>query len=562
MNFRNDLIPYNEDSVRVLWVQDLGEVTGLLCELSKIDSEFDNYANKEVKNRLNILFSRLNFPITVIYEPYYVDKVYRDEYYQYYSRKHFNISRNTKRLIFVEGKYSKKDFLCKCPQKIQQINNDLIGMVVLKPTKTIGKMLISPFKLNIPDCYLKTTLFDFFIFGKKYTINAFPSSGQDSEGMTCAEVNIWQIMEFFGTSSEEYRVILPSDLYKILNENPNTRILPSEGLNEDQESLIFFRNGFLPKIYNKYDNSHDENNYSVRTKNCYEPSFEELLSIYVESGIPILGNLAEKGGSVNEEGHSVTFIGHGYKKFNKDCFNNDFIEMPFCDSTIDKTGIKYYNNYDKIKILKTWTRYNEFVIMEDHSTPYQIKSLDNLQFDDLKLDSDDRAVKWELDSFLVPLHRHVFMDAEDAYKAVLQLLHNNSEEIIDNLGSNEVVIRLFLTSSRLYKEFRVNNAKSLNECVFFSQVAYPKNLWICEYGSLDSYCQHKAKGEFLLDATSSENSITESVISIRHGNSITYRGPNDAFENAVVRLNIRLDSDFLMYEQKNLIFINHEGGLS
>lgn len=226
-----------------------------------------------------------------------------------------------------------------------------------------------------------------------------------------------------------------------------------------------------------------------------------------------------------------------------------FREIPFSKKYVDKRKEKEYNI---IAIHKSWRFFDEYVIMEDHSIPYQIKSVNDLQFT-------EDGIVWELDSFVVPLYKHIFMLAEDAYEVVMQLIEKGYEEIIDAIGCNEIVIRLYLTTSRAYKEFRVKNANSLNERVFFANATYPKFLWVCEYGTLDSYYHHKAIGEFVLDATSSKHNIMESVISIRQGNNITHRDPNDSFRNAVMRLDIPVDNEFSMYEQNNLKFINYEG---
>lgn len=156
------------------------------------------------------------FPLTIVYEPYYVDRIYRDEYYTYYSKKHFGISRNTKRFIFFKGCYYKESFLDGCNDKQQDIERDLIGMVVIKPTQTIGRMLINPFLLNIPSCYVRTTKFEISVLGRIYTVDAFPLSGQDSEVMTCAEVNMWQIMEYFGSRYSDYRTLLPSEMLDLI----------------------------------------------------------------------------------------------------------------------------------------------------------------------------------------------------------------------------------------------------------------------------------------------------------------------------------------------------------
>ncbi len=547
MLFENKLIPYKE-RIYILTLDALSDIDDFFEIISSESYDFKDVLNKDVKKRLSDLFNMFEFPITIICEPYYVDKVYRDEFYRYYSKKHFKISRNTKRLIFIEGKFTKEEFLSNHPADYVKVEKGLIGMVVLKPTQTVGRMLINPHKMKIPKCYLRTTEFEISAFGKLYTLEAFPFSGQDSEVMTCAEVNIWQIMEYFGSRYGDYNTLLPSKLFDYLNETSDVRMLPSDGLTVEQESFVFMRSGLSPKIYYRRSDYEDGDRYIIQELYS-DPSFSEILNLYVESGVPILVNLREKN-KIDGENHSVTFIGHGYVDFNITSIKQTRCEiLNFSQKYIDSVRKKAYNN---ISIFKSWERYNKYVVMEDHSTPYQIKSLDNLRFD-------KDGIKWELDSFVAPLYKHIFMLAEDAYKAVIQLIESSYEEIIDTIGSNEIIIRLYLTTSKAYKRFKVTTASALIEKDFFANAIYPKFLWICEYGTLDSYCRHKAIGEFVLDATSSKHNTLEAVISIRHGSSITYREPDDSFENAVVRLDIRIDDEFSMYEQNNLEFVNYEG---
>ena len=559
----NDILEFEEKIVESFVLENFDDFAStdesFLAHILKMDEELNLILNDDLICSLGKIISLMPFPLTIVYEPYYVDRIYRDEYYAYYSKKHFGISRNTKRFIFFRNCYFKEDFLDGSNDKQQKIESDLIGMVVIKPTQTIGRMLISPFLLNIPSCYVRTTKFEIAVLGRIYTVDAFPLSGQDSEVMTCAEVNIWQIMEYFGRRYSDYRTLLPSEMLELITTTSDVRMLPSDGLTVEQESHIFKNSGLSPKIYYKW--LQYEGRKYVETYESYvkSPSLEEILHFYVESGIPILINLREKG---NKEGinHSITCIGHAIDesldKFDAVDFSEEDHEGNQGKSLIDKIKNTEYNG---LTVLKSWSAVSGYVIMEDHSMPYQVKTLDNLRFGDR-----GEGILYEIESFVVPLYKHVFMAAEDAYKIAIDLIDESKDSISECLYRRgkpeikEIVIRLFLTTSRAYKQFRVTNTCSLNEKVFFSQVAYPKFIWICEYGTLDAYRNHKAVGEFVIDATASKNSSP--VISIRHGDSITYRGPSDSEEYVKLRRDIPIESEFKMFEQNNLKLTNMKGG--
>ena len=528
-----------------------------LNAIEDIDKELKIMLNDNIIDALNKMIILMPFPLTIIYEPYYVDRIYRDEYYAYYSRKHFGISRNTKRMVFLKGRYYRESIIDSNYEMQKKIEHDLIGMVVIKPTQTIGRTLISPFNLNIRNCFVRTTTFDISILGKIYKLEAFPLSGQDSEVMTCAEVNMWQIMEYFGTRYSNYRTLLPSEMLELISKTSDVRLLPSDGLTVEQESNIFKNSGLSPKIYYKWL-QFDGVEY-VETYEPYinSPSLEEILHFYVESGIPVLINLREKD---NREGinHSVTCIGHAENDVNAQ-LSEVIFEDKKKNNKEEKTVDKYEEYvYNKLTVLKSWSACGGYVFMEDHSAPYQIRNLDDLKFGD-----DEKSILYEIESFVVPLYKHVFMAAEDAYKIVIDVIDESWNSIADCLNrsggfsNDKIVIRLFLTTSRSYKQFRSTNTSSVNERVFFSQIVYPKFIWVCEYGSTESYANHKAIGEIIIDATAFKNSVP--VISIRHGNAITYRGPDDPDYYAMLRRDIPIDNEFVMFEQYNLKCSNKKG---
>ena len=523
----------------------------MICKLDTIDDVpefFSNFAewqekpNKEltsIDDWLSSLFKVLPYPLTIIYEPYYVDRVYRDEYYRYYSSKHFGISRNCVRLVFLNQKYSIQDFLSSDESKHREIENNLVGAVVIKPTGTIGRTLINPASLTIKPCYIRTTSFEISVLGRLYSLQAFPFSGQDAEVMTCAEVNMWQIMEYFGSRYRNYRVMLPSEMLDCLNGSAETSILPSDGLSVEQEEFLFMKNGLLPKVYHRFVMIEDT--HSVWIEPSYDDNlFYSILHVYVESGIPVLLNLREKNVPQGEN-HTVTCIGHEYVDFN----NVEFVTNKN-DIVIDKPNESPYN----ISAIPSWRSINQYVVMEDHSVPYQLQELESMKFGD-----PDKAKEWIIDSFVVPLYKHVFMPAEDAYDIFAELFQLTGNQVVASIGNTEtqVVFRIFLTTSRAFKDFRVLNSNNTDEKIYYSQVSYPKFLWVCEYGAPLSYAKHRINGEFILDATAYKCGTVDSAVTIRHGEHITYRGPDELVENVhSYREDIELSKEYAMFEQNNL----------
>lgn len=220
------------------------------------------------------------------------------------------------------------------------------------------------------------------------------------------------------------------------------------------------------------------------------------MHFYVESGIPVLINLREKG---NKEGdnHCITCIGHALKEnIGKNYIGerDDFLSRmqttkKYLIDNDDKT------EYNRLNLIGSWVNCFGYVILEDHSSSYQIKSLD-----DLKFSEKENAIEYEIESFVVPLYKHVFMAAEDAYEIAVDLLDRSYYGVVEGLNRNglnppyELVIRLFLTTSKSYKNFRINSAVTENEKVFYSQIALPKFIWVCEYGTSKTYMNHRILG--------------------------------------------------------------------
>ena len=554
INEKNELIDFEPQMLETVTLDCENDFGGFLQIVSETDSEMKNILSPVIEEGLKELVKLMPFPLTIVYDRYYVDSIYRDEYYSFFSKKHFGISRNTKRLIFIKNTHGQKELLSDDEEIHDRIENDLIGMVVIKPTQTLGRTLIDPFKLKLPSCYVRTTKFEMSVYGKIYSLNAFPFSGQDSEVMTCAEVNIWQIREYFGNRYKNYRTILPSEMFESVMDTSDVRLLPSDGLTVEQESHVFMKCGLAPKIYYKrseYDDGEFMKSYEQYRR---APNFEEILHFYVESGIPVLINLREKG---NKEGdnHCITCIGHALKEnIGKNYIGerDDFLSRmqttkKYLIDNDDKT------EYNRLNLIGSWVNCSGYVILEDHSSPYQIKSLD-----DLKFSEKENAIEYEIESFVVPLYKHVFMAAEDAYEIAVDLLDRSYYGVVEGLNRNglnppyELVIRLFLTTSKSYKNFRINSAVTENEKVFYSQIALPKFIWVCEYGTSKTYMNHKILGEIVLDATSAKHHIFESVISVRNGDSVTYRGPADPNSYVHLRRKLPMEKEFAMYEENNL----------
>lgn len=479
----------------------------ILQKKSDVDA-FSSYfcaGNQRCKDNITAVIDYIGLPITIVCENYYVDKVFRDSYYQYFASKHMLINRNCKRLSFFKG-YIQGNIFYEQTQEVDSIlQQSLVGIMVLKPIDIgkIGRTLIDPSKINISKCFVRTTKFDVIILGNNLHINAFPFSSQDGETMTCAETTVWNILEYYGTRYGEYKTIMPSNIINTLSKISQERNLPSRGLDYKTVSALLKSFEFSPRIY------------ALEAFSDFK-EYKEIFHYYVESGIPLaIGVSGEWRG--NQIGHSMVCIGHAEEK--KDI------------SQIDKqliNGIPYIN---------TAQYYDKYVIMDDNQIPYTIENFDNFTLYE----------KTQVDVFAVPLYRRIYLEANDASDIIYTILENDSlginkmisempEEINED---NPLTIRIYLTSSRKYKNVRTKFSQSINESYFYSNFVYPKFLWVGEVSTHKSIAEGKIYGEVVLDATASRMAKLDSLILIRYLSNIGYKFPSDELSILVSRLSCK-----------------------
>ncbi|WP_412253262.1 hypothetical protein [Blautia sp.] len=487
--------------------------TGLdIYVLDKISDIAELYKKIPYINRSVIysLFNELTFPMTIVHDKYYVDRVYRDAYYTYFSNKHFEMPRNCQRLALFRGKFGYADFLQGNDEnKHIELQDALIGTTVVKPTPiehsncTMGRTLLDPKKLKMPRCYVRTTKFQVCILGAEYDIDAFPFTGQDGEVMTCSETCIWEILEYFGTRYSNYRTVLPNDIIMKLNVSAQERILPSGGLTFLQVSDLLKGFGFEPRLYvrESYENE-------LLTKHVNSGSmnlFKRIFHYYIESAIPLAVGLSD---SVHEE-HSVVCVGHGV-----------------ADYSLKNTPIQKIGN---LRLIDVADFYNKYVIIDDNQIPYRVEEYDHF--------SKNRNMQVQF--LAVPLYKHIFLEADGAVEIISNFFTVYAQDIEDMLkemgtlqGSAEpLVMRLFLTSSRNFKKFRIKNAQTIEEKLVYSEMNYPKFIWVCEFSAFYTYTKEEmVNGEIVLDATAFSEVAFNSIIAVRIGRYIGYRTPSEKIE--------------------------------
>lgn len=251
--------------------------------------------------------------------------------------------------------------------------------------------------------------------------------------------------------------------------------------------------------------------------------FRRILYYYVESGIPLsLGVLL--GSQIR---HSIIVIGHGRLHIERSQLQENLY------ACFDKKS----NN--TVWICDAADAIDEFCIMDDAQTPYKLVECKLYNQYQLRID------KYIIETMMVPLYKRMYLEAGDAseiFKVILAsneygIRNLNFEGVVKNDGllglqENPIVVRIFMTSSRSLRKCRDKQFADGNTEVraWYSSAIFPKFVWVCELSTVDLYSK-KVIGEIILDATSSADAYTDSLIIVHYPKHIFCRLPQDMIKD-------------------------------
>jgi hypothetical protein len=107
----------------------------------------------------------------------------------------------------------------------------------------------------------------------------------------------------------------------------------------------------------------------------------------------------------------------------------------------------------------------------------------------------------------VPLPEKVYLAAEDVEDKTLDLIADSElgvEALSGALAASDLVLRVFLTSARGYKEFRRRVSAAAGISDIYAQLAMPHFIWVAELSTRQQYAAKQVLGEVLWDATAAQ----------------------------------------------------------
>lgn len=451
-------------------------------------------AREAYEGMLEGYFCRLKAGVQFVIEYPYVDKVYRDSYYAYFSSKRRVYQKNCIRVSVFEGEVLPEHF--RSADGVAGLKDRYLGFMVLRPTIpcVIGRSVLSPCAVQQRNFLCLTGKFQTTVNAVKFEATGFPHSSQDTETLTCAETSIWALMEYFSSRYAEYKPVASSTIINVLRSQSSYRQIPSEGLTIEQIGFALREFGFGTKAY---------------SKERYSPaSFLNLLSVYVESGIPLIVAVSNRhhGGNI---GHAMLIVGRSEtSEEDIDRLSATEVEDAALAEVMKNKGISIIDSADMKR---------DFVFIDDNYPAYQLAPLDTptLYYDD----ADWR--KCEIVDFLVPLYPKAYLEGAMARKYMRELL---LEELFHIPAGTELFIRLFMVSSRSYKDYlavETSFQQDFKDVILMTPMS--KFIWVGEISSRKLIRQRKANGLVILDATEVEVLFNSALVACGYGDRIFYR---------------------------------------
>jgi len=433
------------------------KLKGLIAGRYTVTNDFLESSLKNVETYIKGFTDGLWF---VIEHPY-VDKLYRDTFYHYFSSKLGDYSRDSIKISVFNSEIDNAHF--KDPAYRDELKQSYRGFFTIRPTfpSVIGRSVLSPATFSVNEFVCCQTSFDVTANSLRFPATGFPHCSQDAETISCAEATIWSIIEYFSHKYPEYKPVLPSHITRIINKFSVERLIPSKGLTAALISYALKELGFGVKIY---------------ARKSYGANFDSLLKIYIESGIPVVGAMS------NNQG-----IGHAFNIIGREIPNEaDFDNIQVTENL--EGGVLAISDY--------YTMPLKYVFVDDNFPPYQLTTIDAPS----AYYTSPRWKDCEISMFIAPLYPKIYLEADTARKLANSYVKQFKN--LDLFSRGDVVLKTFLTSSRSYKEYVaiLSGLDSIAKELLLS-TSMPKFIWVTEMSEIALLKQQQCFGVILIDAT-------------------------------------------------------------
>lgn len=415
-------------------------------------------------------FERLRNNIYLAIEFPYIDRMYRDSYYAYHAMKLNPYRKDCIRISFFAGPITGDEF--RDVKLITSLQQRYLGFMILRPTipDVIGRNVISPTALRRHDFLSINTKFETTADNVKLFVHGFPHASQDEETMTCAEIMIWCLSEYFSQGSAIYKSVMPSEILHHSRDRTNEKILPSNGLDLGEINYVVRALGFANQTY---------------VLESYGDELKNLMSCYISSGLPIItivDNIHHR-----SSGHVILTVGHSITTDRQiDQLKAISQTDVYARSLLAVKHIRLFDNDDIDR---------ELVLIDDGAPVYQVNNFK----DPLRHRKQKELAHHKITQIIAPLHPAIRMDAVVAKAYIKEVLLHVA---LDILPHTDLFIRTFFTSSRAYKDYILKQAgitPAIREEILSRMMG--EYIWVGELTTKTLIKTRKAQGMIIIDAS-------------------------------------------------------------
>ena len=411
---------------------------------------------------------------TIIVEPRYICRDYRDLYSQFYSKKFVERPSWCHRLhFFVESNITDDVLVLRGDEPLVQ--KSYIGYSVIQPIRThcIGRTVLDPRKLGINHHVLKTPM-RVRVNGVELHVEGYPYMSQSGEPTICAHAAMWGICRYLSERYPAYAEVHPYDLIEMTGSTRGRRV-PYRGMTYEDYCQILSSFGCHPVFVRPKGTTQTD-----WTKD--REAFYNIYS-YVESGFPVMASFVR---------HAASLVGHTLSK------------------TMVDTRKEYGDFYNSFCLVPN------FVVVDDNFFPYRL--LGHAGHADNYGEKFQEPPKPSIDSIygaVVPLPEKAYMPPDRARKLSyvyfsmpdVQFVLAKVQKELGIKPDDPMIARSFLTSSIAFKARKrlhlIGGSKQTPDKLAGLPVGLnlPHFIWVMELRPLSCYNDGQCLAEVVLDAS-------------------------------------------------------------
>ena len=425
------------------------------------------------------------FVKTILIEPCYICKDYRNLYSNFYSKKFLERSAICNRLHFFSTDGLSVGDILDDPETYREA---YLGYSVIQPVRDrcIGRTVIDPMKIghdrNTFFCLRTKT--SVRINGTKYEVEGYPYMSQSGEATVCAHAALRGVCRYLSDRYPNYRETYSYDLIAMTG-NTSGRRVPYRGMSYEDYSEILVSFGTHPVIIKPRTD---------QTKWTEDPNAFFDIYAYMESGFPVL---------VSFNGHVAAVIGHTVG-------DNLGIHQP--------ENARFYNSFTMVK---------QFVVVDDNCFPYALLGYpkdpsdpgedENYGSRFTTLAAHQPSIN-SIYAAVIPLPEKAFLPPDTARRLCYKYFdHADARRLTDDVLKDlkclgePLVARQFLTTANSFKRRKKQCATGElggqpdKLALLPVDLVLPHFMWVMEISPLSLYKQGFCVGEVVLDASASED---------------------------------------------------------